>query len=154
MHRSNLKPSEGTSTSNSDQEASLASPALPVSGGMPTPATQIGSICPCEQHADACDSDCCCDTACGEHVATGCSLISLSGSKQLCSRDVASYSLGIANGVDGLSHPSPDIPTDSNFDSLFQNLLLFSAQKEAVVRSWTSSCVWNHDSRWGCSEHQ
>lgn len=143
----NLNQSEETSTSNRDQEPALVSGPLPVSSGMPTPAANVSSICPCDQHPDVCDSNCCCDTACGEEVAvfTGCSLISVSSNKQSCSWDVASYSLGISkdgyaklqssvqretssdlfcirsqNGVDGLSHPSPIIPTDSNFDSLFQ----------------------------------
>lgn len=130
---------------------------LPVSGDLPTPAANVGSICPCDEHAGVCDANCCCDTACGDQVAvfTGCSLISVSSNQQLCSRDVASYSLGFTkdgyaklqssvqgktssdlfciwshNGVDGFTHPSPDIPTDGNFDSLFQKSISFVFSSE------------------------
>lgn len=153
----NLQGSEETSTSNRDQEPTLVSGPLPVSSGMPTPAANVGSICPCDEHSDVCDSNCCCDTDCGDEVAvfTGCSLISVGGNKQSCSWDVASYSLGITkdgyaklqssvqretssdlfcvqsqNGVDGLSHPSPNIPTDSNFDSLFHKSTSFVFSSE------------------------
>lgn len=149
---SNWKPSEEKSSSVSDQKPTLVSGPLPVSGGVPTAAANVGSICPCDEHADVCDSNCCCDADCGHQVAmfTGCSLISVGGNKQLCSRDVASYSLGTTedghaklqssvqretssdffciwsqSGIDGLSHPSPNIPTDSNFDSLFQKSTSF-----------------------------
>ncbi|KAF0039294.1 hypothetical protein F2P81_007529 [Scophthalmus maximus] len=73
-----------------------------------------------------------------------------SGNKQMCSRDVALYSLGSTidgysklqlavkketnsdifciqsqNRIDGLSHLSPALPTDSNFDSLFKQFTSF-----------------------------
>ncbi|XP_054453794.1 tectonic-1-like isoform X2 [Anoplopoma fimbria] len=73
-----------------------------------------------------------------------------SGKKQLCSNDVVTYSLGSTidgyselqssvrketnydvfciqsqNRVDGLSHPSPALPTDSNFDLLFKEFTNF-----------------------------
>ncbi|MEQ2263554.1 hypothetical protein XENORESO_009491, partial [Xenotaenia resolanae] len=72
------------------------------------------------------------------------------GSKQLCSQDVAQYTLRTTvdgyselqlsvqketnydilciqaqNRYDGLSHPSPRLPTDSNFDSLFSQFVSF-----------------------------
>ncbi|TNN44378.1 Tectonic-1 [Liparis tanakae] len=72
------------------------------------------------------------------------------GKKQLCSIDVATYLLGRTvdgfselkssvrnktnydvfciqsqNRVDGLSHPSPALPTESNFDSLFKEFTSF-----------------------------
>ena len=33
-------------------------------------------------------------------------------------------------GIDGLSHPSPALPTDSNFDSLFQQFTTFNFGSE------------------------
>ena len=158
LFNSTLKQFEETGLSTRDQEPTVVPGLVPVSGGMPTPAANVGSICPCDEHTDVCDSSCCCDTHCGHQVAlfTGCSLISVSGKKQLCSRNVASYSLGFTkdgyaklqssvqretssdlfcirsqNGVDALSHPSPNIPTDSNFDSLFQKStsFVFSSEK-------------------------
>ncbi|XP_044061569.1 tectonic-1 isoform X2 [Siniperca chuatsi] len=112
----------------------------------------VDRLCPCDEHKDVCDINCCCDRECSEEVAlfTGCSVDTVSGNKQLCSHDVASYSLGSAidgyselqssvqketnydifciqsqNRVDGLSHPSPALPTDSNFDSLFKQFTSF-----------------------------
>ncbi|XP_074503945.1 tectonic-1 [Sebastes fasciatus] len=125
---------------------------LPVSGILLTPVTNVDSLCPCDEHKDVCDINCCCDRACSEEVAlfTGCSVDTISGEKQLCSHDVASYSLRSTvdgyselqssvrketnydifciqsqNRVDGLSHPPPVLPTDSNFDSLFKEFTNF-----------------------------
>uniref|UniRef100_A0A3B5KGS9 Uncharacterized protein n=1 Tax=Takifugu rubripes TaxID=31033 RepID=A0A3B5KGS9_TAKRU len=124
----------------------------------------VGSMCPCDEHNDACDSNCCCDADCGDQVAlfTGCSVTSVGGSKRLCSRDVARYSLGNTrdgysklqssvrretssdlfcihsqNVVGGFSHPPPEPPTDSSFDSLFQQFtsFLFSSRERGVRMS-------------------
>ncbi|XP_058506418.1 tectonic-1 isoform X2 [Solea solea] len=130
-------------------------PALPTaaaeplteSGSLLTAATDVGRLCPCDEHSSMCDMNCCCDRDCGEEVAlfTRCSVTTVSGNKQLCSPPVAAYSLGTSiygyselqssvrtestsdvfcihsqNRVDGFSHPSPALPTDSNFDSLFE----------------------------------
>ncbi|TNM99030.1 hypothetical protein fugu_013594 [Takifugu bimaculatus] len=138
-------------------QPSLSSGPLPLSARLPAPATNVADICPCDEQRDMCDSNCCCDTACGDHVAlfTGCSVTSVGGNKQLCSREVASYSLASTidgystlqssvqreshtgvfciqsqNGVDGLSHPSPALPTDDNFDSLFQQSTRFIFSSE------------------------
>ncbi|TWW55877.1 Tectonic-1 Precursor [Takifugu flavidus] len=138
-------------------QPSLSSGPLPLSARLPAPATNVADICPCDEQRDVCDSNCCCDTACGDHVAlfTGCSVTSVGGNKQLCSREVASYSLASTidgystlqssvqreshtgvfciqsqNGVDGLSHPSPALPTDDNFDSLFQQSTRFIFSSE------------------------
>lgn len=154
---SNLEESEERSASNGEQDPALVSAPLPVSGGVPTPATKVGHVCPCDQHTDVCDSNCCCDPACGDQVAvfTGCSLISVSANKQLCRRDVAFYSLGTTKGgyaklqssvqrdtssdlfciwsqnrVDGLSHPSPNIPTDDSFDLIFHKSTSFVFSSE------------------------
>ncbi|XP_068570288.1 tectonic-1 isoform X3 [Cebidichthys violaceus] len=144
------------STEEPIQPTSPAEP-LPVSGRLLTPVTKVGSLCPCDEHKDVCDINCCCDRACSEEVAlfTGCSVDTVSGKKQLCSNDVATYSLGSTidgyselqssvrkeanydvfcihsqNRADGLSHPSPALPTDSNFDSLFKEFTSFSFGSE------------------------
>ncbi|XP_031733485.1 tectonic-1 isoform X1 [Anarrhichthys ocellatus] len=133
-------------------QPTLPAEPLPVSGRLLTPVTKVGSLCPCDKHKDVCDINCCCDRACSEEVAlfTGCSVDTVSGKKQLCSNDVATYSLGSTidgyselqssvrketnydvfciqsqNRVDGLSHPSPALPTDSNFDSLVKEFTSF-----------------------------
>ncbi|CAK6977854.1 tectonic-1-like [Scomber scombrus] len=125
---------------------------LPASGYLLTPVTDVSTLCPCDEHRDVCDINCCCDRQCSEQVAlfTSCSVNTVSVNKQLCSRDVASYSLRIKidgyselqssvkketnsdifcihsqNRFDGLSHPSPALPTDSNFDSLFKQFTQF-----------------------------
>lgn len=163
-----LNQPKKTSTSNSDQEPALDSTALPISGGMPTPAANVASICPCDEHTQVCDVNCCCDADCGDEVAlfTGCSLLSVGANKRLCSRDVASYSLGITidgyaklhssvqwetssdsfciqsqNGVEGFYHPSPKIPTGSNFDSVFQESTSFVFSSEESSSQTTAAKV-------------
>ncbi|KAM6923498.1 LOW QUALITY PROTEIN: tectonic-1-like [Xenentodon cancila] len=125
---------------------------LPASGGLLGPVTNVGSLCPCDALQDVCDLNCCCDPDCNEEVAlfTSCSVSAVRGGKQLCSHDVAYYSLkttddGYAelqssvqkeanydifcihsyNRVDGLSHPLPALPTESNFESLFKQFTSF-----------------------------
>lgn len=149
-----------------DHQPSLVSRPLPVSGRLPTAAAHVGAMCPCDEHDDVCDSNCCCDADCGDQVAlfTGCSVHSVGGNEQLCSRDVACYSLDTTrdgfsklrssvqretrsdlfciqsqNGVDGFSHRSPDLPTDSSFDSLFgQFTSFFFSSGESGVRLSTA----------------
>ncbi|XP_034454657.1 tectonic-1 isoform X2 [Hippoglossus hippoglossus] len=133
------------------QPTAAAQP-LPVSGRLLLPATDVDRLCPCDEHRGACDINCCCDTECDEELPlfTGCSVSTVSGTKQLCSCDVASYSLRSTidgyselqpsvrketnydifcirsqNRIDGWSHPSPSLPTDSNFDSLFNQFTSF-----------------------------
>ncbi|XP_023273615.1 tectonic-1 isoform X1 [Seriola lalandi dorsalis] len=140
-----------SSTEQPGQPTPPAEP-LPASGRLLTPATNVDSVCPCDQSRGVCDINCCCDRDCGEEVAlfTGCSVTSVSGNKQLCSHDVALYSLGSTvdgysdpqvsvtketsydifciqsqNSVDGFSHPSPVLPTNGSFDSLFQQFTSF-----------------------------
>ncbi|KAM9850143.1 tectonic-1 [Aulostomus maculatus] len=113
----------------------------------------VGSLCPCEKHKDPCDINCCCDRECSEEMAlfTGCLVPTLSGNKQLCSYDVASYSLRSTidgysevmssvrretnkdilciksqNCVDGFSHRLPVLPTGRNFESLFKQFTSFT----------------------------
>ncbi|KAJ4945957.1 hypothetical protein JOQ06_023635 [Pogonophryne albipinna] len=112
----------------------------------------VDSVCPCDLHESVCDINCCCDRVCAEELSlfTSCSVDRVSGSQQLCSGDVASYSLRITidgyselqasvgeepnydilciqsqNRVGGLSHPPPALPTDSSFDSLFKEFTSF-----------------------------
>ncbi|KAK5897565.1 hypothetical protein CesoFtcFv8_010616 [Champsocephalus esox] len=125
---------------------------LPTSGRLPTPVTTVDSVCPCDLHESVCDINCCCDRVCAEELSlfTSCSVDRVSGSQQLCSGDVVSYSLRITidgyselqasageqpnydilciqsqNRVGGLSHPPPALPTDSSFDSLFKEFTSF-----------------------------
>ncbi|XP_044220210.1 tectonic-1 isoform X1 [Thunnus albacares] len=132
---------------------------LPASGHLLTPVTNVARLCPCDEHKDVCDINCCCDRECSEEVAlfTSCSVRTVSGNKQLCSRDVASYSLRSTidgyselqssvqkesnydifcihsqNRVDGLSHPPPALPTDGNFDSLFKQFTSFIVGSEVI----------------------
>ncbi|XP_041846206.1 tectonic-1 [Melanotaenia boesemani] len=125
---------------------------LPVSGSLLTPVTDVGRLCPCDDHQDVCDMNCCCDRKCKEEESlfTRCSVGSVRGSRQLCERDVASYTLRTKidgyseltssvqketnydvfciqsqNRVDGLSHPSPTLPTESNFEELFKQFTSF-----------------------------
>uniref|UniRef100_A0A672Z3T9 Uncharacterized protein n=1 Tax=Sphaeramia orbicularis TaxID=375764 RepID=A0A672Z3T9_9TELE len=142
-------PSSGTAE---PPVLSLPVEPLPVSGRLLPSVTDVVILCPCNDHQDVCDANCCCDRQCSEEVAlfTGCSVHSVSGSGQLCSRDVASYALrskvdGYSelqssvqketkydafciqsqNRVDGLAHPSPALPTDTNFEWLFQQFSSF-----------------------------
>ncbi|XP_062416683.1 tectonic-1 isoform X2 [Pungitius pungitius] len=134
---------------------------LPVSGRLLAPGTTVGSLCPCDKLMNVCDINCCCDRACNKEIAlfTGCSVDTISGKKQLCSNVVVTYSLesrfnGYSelysfvrkeinhdifciqsqNRVDGLSHPSPALPTESNFDSLFDKYIRFYFGSETPVK--------------------
>ncbi|CAI5682202.1 tectonic-1 isoform X1 [Oreochromis niloticus] len=153
--------SESTTTapSNSTEMPNLAAVPLPVSGHLPSPLTSADRLCPCDEHMDVCDINCCCDRVCNGEVPlfTSCSYPTVSGSKQMCNHDVAFYSLSRAadgysellssaqketnydifciesqNRVDGLSYPSPALPTDSNFASLFKQFTSFIFGLEKV----------------------
>uniref|UniRef100_UPI0037E71082 tectonic-1 n=1 Tax=Semicossyphus pulcher TaxID=241346 RepID=UPI0037E71082 len=167
------QPTEFESTTSTPSYSSTEEPVqptlpaepLPVNGRLLTPVTNVGRLCPCDEHQGVCDINCCCDRECSEEVAlfTSCSVDTVrSGNKQLCSRDVASYSLrskidGYSeiqssvkketnydvlciqsqNRVDGFSHPSPALPTDRNFDSLFKRFtsFLFNSEENSVESS-------------------
>ncbi|XP_011478849.1 tectonic-1 [Oryzias latipes] len=149
--------SSTTRTSSGTEPPPLPAEPLPVSGRLPTPVTAVDTLCPCDEHTDACDISCCCDADCQQEVAlfTSCSVTDVSDSRQLCSRGVASYALrtridGFSelltsikketnydlfcihsyNRVDGLSLPPPALPTDRNFQTLFQRFssFMFGAQ--------------------------
>ncbi|KAM7388905.1 hypothetical protein PAMP_022909 [Pampus punctatissimus] len=127
-----------------------AAPSTPLDRPFPPSRYPSPAACspPPRTHKDLCDINCCCDRVCSEEevaLFTSCSVHTVSGNKQLCTRDVASYSLKSTtdgyselqlsvqkernsdifcihsqNRVDGLSHPPPALPTDRNFDSLFK----------------------------------
>nr|XP_019934290.1 PREDICTED: tectonic-1 isoform X2 [Paralichthys olivaceus] len=143
---------EPTPSYTSTAQPTAAAKPLPVSGRLLLPATDVDRLCPCDEHRGVCDIGCCCDAQCEEELPlfTGCSVSTVSGNKQLCSCNVASYSLRSTidgyselqssvrketnhdifcvqsqNRIDGWSHPSPALPTDSNFDSLFKQFTSF-----------------------------
>uniref|UniRef100_H3CE41 Tectonic family member 1 n=1 Tax=Tetraodon nigroviridis TaxID=99883 RepID=H3CE41_TETNG len=156
-------------------QPALVSGPLPLSGRLPTPTADVAGICPCDERRDVCDSNCCCDTLCGDEVAvfTGCLVDSVGSNQQFCSREVASYSLGSTidgysilqssvrresnsdvfcvqshNGIDGLSHPSPALPTDSNFDSLFQQFTTFTFSSETERKGVSNYCPFSSASQY------
>ncbi|KAG8003787.1 Tectonic-1 [Nibea albiflora] len=112
-------PTATPSSSSTERPVQPTLPAdpLPVSGQLLTPVTSVDRLCPCDEHKDVCDINCCCDRECREEVAlfTGCSVDSVSGNKQLCSRDVASYSLWIT--VDGYSELQSSVKKETNYDA-------------------------------------
>ncbi|XP_008417949.1 tectonic-1 isoform X2 [Poecilia reticulata] len=134
---------------------------LPDSGSLPLSVVGADRLCPCDENTAVCDMNCCCDRECNmDDVAlfTSCTFTAVrSGSKQLCSQDVAGYSLTTGvygylelqssvqreinynifcvwsqNRFDGLSHPSPSLPTAGNFDSLFSQFVNFIFDSEGV----------------------
>ncbi|KAF3837754.1 hypothetical protein F7725_009522 [Dissostichus mawsoni] len=145
-------PTPSSTSTEPPQPTEPAEP-LPASGRLPTPVTTVDSVCPCDLHESVCDINCCCDRVCAEELSlfTSCSVDRVSGSQQLCSGDVASYSLRIT--IDGYSElqasvgeepnydilciqsqnracwwivsPPPALPTDSSFDSLFKEFTSF-----------------------------
>ncbi|KAK7922145.1 hypothetical protein WMY93_009047 [Mugilogobius chulae] len=148
-----------SSLSTAPPESNLPDDPLPISGHLLQPDTSVSSVCPCDEHKDICDLNCCCDKECGSELAlfTGCSVHAVRGSKRLCNQDVASYSLRTTidgyselqssiqndknydtfciyfqNRVDGLYHPPPALPTDKNFDSLFKKSPAILSVKKIV----------------------
>uniref|UniRef100_A0A3Q1B646 Tectonic domain-containing protein n=2 Tax=Amphiprion ocellaris TaxID=80972 RepID=A0A3Q1B646_AMPOC len=141
------------SSGSTEEEPLLPAEPLPESGRLLTPVTAVDRLCPCDDHTGVCDINCCCDRECSKEVValfTSCSVPAVSGGRQLCSRDVASYSLRSTmngyselqssvqketsynlfciqaqNRLDGLSHPPPELPTDSNFEWLFKQFTSF-----------------------------
>ncbi|KAF7227874.1 tectonic family member 1 [Nothobranchius furzeri] len=139
---------ESTPSPGGTENSPVAAEPLPVSGHLLSAKTSADSLCPCDEVLGVCDTNCCCDPECGGEVVlfTSCSLGSVrSGSQQLCNQEAAYYTLRTnvngyselqsavqkednanifcirsQNRIDGLSHPSPALPTDTNFDLLFK----------------------------------
>ncbi|XP_072292311.1 tectonic-1-like [Eucyclogobius newberryi] len=153
-----------SSTSTEPPEPDLPEDPLPLSGRLLQPPTTVSEVCPCDEHKDMCDMNCCCDKECGPELAlfTGCSVHTVRGSKRLCNQEVASYSLRTTiegyselqssiqndknydtfciyfqNRVDGLHHSPPALPTDRNFDSLYEKFSSFTFGQESNQGSVT-----------------
>uniref|UniRef100_A0A3Q3N690 Tectonic-1-3 N-terminal domain-containing protein n=1 Tax=Labrus bergylta TaxID=56723 RepID=A0A3Q3N690_9LABR len=94
----------------------------------PLPVSGLGRLCPCDEHMEVCDISCCCDRDCSEEVAlfTSCSVETV-GKLMHEIFLVPPFSF---LGVDGFSHPSPALPTDRNFDSLFKTFTSFVFDSE------------------------
>ncbi|KAM8849074.1 tectonic-1-like [Synchiropus picturatus] len=159
-----LSANTSNGTSATSGGSNVPSHPLPLSGQLPSPVIEVGKLCPCDKHPDVCDINCCCDRACREDLPlfSWCSVGTVRGSGQLCSKEVAVYSLstridgyselrssiGTENNqdifciqsqtrVDTLSHQSPVVPTDGNFDSIFHRFsdYLFSHQQSGSLES-------------------
>ncbi|XP_030075932.1 tectonic-1 isoform X2 [Microcaecilia unicolor] len=112
---------------------------------LPSPVTDVAKLCVCNLLVAQCDVNCCCDPDCSAEdfsVFSTCSVPLVRGASELCSQEVAIYSLNttavpprrvfsLVNQVNpnifciysinyrpGLSFISPVIPTESNFDGL------------------------------------
>ncbi|XP_028316015.1 tectonic-1-like isoform X1 [Gouania willdenowi] len=144
---------EPTQSPGAPEEPSLPTEPLPESGRLPIADSPVGRLCPCDTHRDVCDINCCCDPECiSQEVSlfTSCSVLTVSSSTRLCSRDVALYTLRNAadgrselqtsvsvetdydllcirsqNRHDSFSHPAPVTPTDRNFEGLFEQFTSF-----------------------------
>ncbi|XP_077389216.1 tectonic-1 isoform X8 [Festucalex cinctus] len=125
---------------------------LAVSDRLPTPVTDVGNVCSCNEHEGVCDINCCCDRECSQVITlfTGCSMLTISGNKQLCSHATASYDLQYTvegysqlqtlvqqetyhhsfciqtHRLNGFCFPAPTLPLARNFDSLFKQLNRFT----------------------------
>uniref|UniRef100_A0A3B5ASQ9 Tectonic-1-3 N-terminal domain-containing protein n=1 Tax=Stegastes partitus TaxID=144197 RepID=A0A3B5ASQ9_9TELE len=71
-----FEPTSPTPSDSSTEEPVLPGEPLPESGRLLTPVTAVDSLCPCDEHKDVCDINCCCDRECSEDVAlfTSCSV--------------------------------------------------------------------------------
>ncbi|KAI1882474.1 hypothetical protein AGOR_G00251130 [Albula goreensis] len=125
---------------------------LPLSGSLPPPVTDVSSLCPCNLLEGRCDVNCCCDLDCAGDfkLFTQCSVEKLVADPQLCNQDTARYSLTTtadgsakvqssvtqevnpdvfciqkANYEAGLSFAPPEVPTEGNFNALFQRFAGF-----------------------------
>ncbi|MCI4388495.1 hypothetical protein PGIGA_G00086680 [Pangasianodon gigas] len=128
----------------------ISSLPLPLSGSLPQPVTEVSAVCPCNLQRERCDINCCCDLDCTQELAlfTQCSVQKVVGDAKLCSQDAALYTLTVtpeglskvmtsvqreinpdvfcvqsANYEQGVSFINPTIPTESNFDSLFDRFV-------------------------------
>ncbi|XP_027031166.2 tectonic-1 [Tachysurus fulvidraco] len=125
---------------------------LPLPLSLPQPVTEVSAMCPCNVQREQCDINCCCDPDCTQELAlfTQCSVQKVVGDTKLCSQDAALYTLTVtpqglsqvmtsvqqqinpdvfciqsANYEQGMSFITPTIPTENNFDSLFDRFAGF-----------------------------
>ncbi|KAM8960751.1 tectonic-1 [Pelodytes ibericus] len=114
---------------------------------LPSPVTNVASLCVCDLLVDQCDVNCCCDPLCTASdfsVFSGCSVPVVKGDGQLCTQETILYSINSSSTVPqrviqrvetispdvfciqatnyqpALSFITPDVPTESNFDSLLK----------------------------------
>ncbi|KAJ8384929.1 hypothetical protein AAFF_G00197370, partial [Aldrovandia affinis] len=145
-------PPDTTTTRTQPTPTIPTSQPLPLSGSLPSPVTDVSSLCPCNLLQFQCDVNCCCDQDCvGDFkLFTSCSVEKLVADTQLCSQDTARYSFSTAedgsarvqflvtqevnpdvfciqtvNYEAGLSFGTPTVPTEGNFDALFKRLAGF-----------------------------
>ncbi|KAM5193370.1 tectonic-1 [Mantella aurantiaca] len=112
---------------------------------IPVLVTSVSSLCVCDLLVAQCDINCCCDPDCTTadfSVFSGCSILSVTGDRQLCMQDEVLYSINSSTNVPqrvtetiqlinpnvfciqktnyqpALSYITPDEPTVANFDSL------------------------------------
>ncbi|XP_053310202.1 tectonic-1 [Spea bombifrons] len=134
----------------------------PRARALPSPVTNVASLCVCDLLVDQCDVNCCCDSTCSASdfsVFSGCSIPVVTGDSQLCTRDAAFYSMNFIPAVPqrviqnaelinpnvfciqatnygpALSFITPDVPTESNFDSLLKEFGEVSFNTDNLVVS-------------------
>ncbi|XP_058889197.1 tectonic-1-like [Acipenser ruthenus] len=156
------------STGKEVPKAATVSKPLPLAGSLPTPITDVSSLCPCDLLEGQCDVNCCCDPYCAAEITlfTTCLVQKLIVNNQLCSQQAAVYSLNVtnsstqrtftltdqvspdvfciqtANYESGLSFTPPEVPTDSNFDSLVRQFIGYFFSSAALSQTdATSSSV-------------
>ncbi|MGH0137149.1 UNVERIFIED_CONTAM: hypothetical protein FKN15_030121 [Acipenser sinensis] len=156
------------STGKEVPKAATVSKPLPLAGSLPTPITDVSGLCPCDLLEGQCDVNCCCDPYCEAEIThfTTCLVQKLIVNNQLCSQQAAVYSLNVtnsstqrtftltdqvspdvfciqtANYESGLSFTPPEVPTDSNFDSLVRQFIGYFFSSAAVSQTdATSSSV-------------
>ncbi|KAK6476549.1 tectonic-1-like [Huso huso] len=156
------------STGKEVPKAATVSKPLPLAGSLPTPITDVSSLCPCDLLEGQCDVNCCCDPYCEAEITlfTTCLVQKLIVNNQLCSQQAAVYSLNVtnssaqrtftltdqvspdvfciqtANYESGLSFTPPEVPTDSNFDSLVRQFIGYFFSSATVSQTdATSSSV-------------
>ncbi|XP_058268270.1 tectonic-1 [Hemibagrus wyckioides] len=149
-----LSPTEGilVTANPKTERGGISSRALPLSGSLPQPVTEVSAVCPCNVQRERCDINCCCDPDCTQELAlfTQCSVQKVVGDTKLCSQDAALYTLTAApdglsqvttsvqreinpdvfciqsaNYEQGMSFLTPMVPTEDNFDSLFDRFVGF-----------------------------
>uniref|UniRef100_A0A8C5MYD4 Tectonic family member 1 n=1 Tax=Leptobrachium leishanense TaxID=445787 RepID=A0A8C5MYD4_9ANUR len=123
---------------------------LPVqsrAAALPSPITNVSSLCVCDLLVERCDVNCCCDPVCTASdfsVFSGCSVTVVTSNSRLCVQDSVLYSINsssaipqrvvqnvkiinpdvfcvqTANYQPAFSFITPDIATQNNFDSLLK----------------------------------
>ncbi|XP_030623770.1 tectonic-1 [Chanos chanos] len=132
--------------------SSTSSQPLPLSGVLP-PVIDVLGLCPCNVRSKQCDVNCCCDPDCTEELAmfTTCLTEKVIGDPRLCSQVAVSYTLRMApdgfsqvqssfskevnpnvfciqsaNYEAGLVYATPRVPTEGNFNAIFDQFVGFS----------------------------